>query len=115
MKQVRYDQPMLRDLYASGFNENRQGVTLSGRTWDREVLVVIYLKAIKVVFPKIASIVQCVSFVERNLEPFRGLVKGKLIAGTATEFQVDPGWTETALLVEIDVSDLTRSKRWLTP
>lgn len=89
MKQVRYDQPVLRDLNAAGFDENRQGVMMSGCTWDREVQVIVYLIAIKMTFPKVASAKQCISFVKRNLDQFRGLVNDKLLAGNTAEFEAD--------------------------
>lgn len=115
MNQTRYSHPPLRDLGADGFNEIRQGVMLSGFTWDRDVLVLVHAKAIKTAFPKNRSVEQCVSFVERNLDAFRGLVNGKLTSGNAEDLAVDGGWRRGGWLVEIDFADLVRSRRWLAP
>lgn len=115
MNQDRYNHPPLRDLGADGFNEVRQGVMMSGRTWERDVFVIVHANAIKKAFPKNRSIEQCVSFVERNLEIFRGLVNGKLISGNTEDCGLEGGWRRPGYLVEIDSADLMRCQRWLAP
>jgi len=112
---ARYRYPPLRDLGADGFDEIRQGVLMSGYTLERDVLVVVHAKAIKAAFPKNRSVEQCVSFVERNLEAFRGLVNGKLTSGSMEDFDGDGRRRRAGCLVEIDFADLTRSRRWLAP
>jgi hypothetical protein len=107
--------PPLRDLGADGFNEVRQGVMMSGHTWERDVFVIVHANAIKKAFPKNRSIEQCVSFVERNLEILRGLVNGKLTSGNTEDCGLDGGWRRPGYLVEIDTADLIRSLRWLAP
>jgi hypothetical protein len=106
---------MLRDLASSGFDVARQGVMMSGRTRDHQISVIVERHAIEASFPRIASKLQCVAFVERNLEPFRGIVNGKLKAGKMIEFVIEHGWPDRALFVEVTTSDITRSKRWLVP
>ena len=106
---------MLRDLAAAGFNLARQGVMMSGRTHDHQVSVIVHRRAIEDSFPKIASASQCIAFVERNLDPFRGIVNAKLKAGKMIEFSVGQGWPDKALFVELTSSDLTQSRRWLAP
>jgi hypothetical protein len=115
MRQARYDYPMLRDLHAGDFNENGQGVMMSGRTFDRDVVVIVYRDAIGASFPKIASAAQCVSFVERNLDPFRGLVNRKLSDGKPAPSRPSRGRAGAGLFVEVDAFDVARAKRWLTP
>jgi hypothetical protein len=106
---------MLRDLASTGFNADRQGVMMSGRTRDHQISVIVGRRAIEESFPKIASKLQCVAFVERNLEPFRGIVNGKLKAGRMTEFAIEHGWPDRALFVEVTNSDIAQSRRWLVP
>jgi hypothetical protein len=106
---------MLRDLASAGFDVARQGVMMSGRTRDHQITVVVQRRAIEDSFPKIASQLQCVAFVERNLEPFRGIVNGKLKAGKTIEFAIEHGWPDRALFVELTSADIAQSRRWLVP
>jgi len=115
MSHARYSDPPLRDLGADGFNEIRQGVMMSGYTWDRDVLVVVHANAITTAFPKNNSVELCVSFVERNLDAFRGLVNSKLTSGNTEDFGIDGVRRRAGFLVEIDFADLARSRRWLAP
>jgi hypothetical protein len=115
MRNARYSGPPLRELGADGFNESRQGVMMSGYTWDRDVSVIIHAEAIRMAFPKNNSAPKCLSFVERNLDAFRGLVNGKLTSGNTEDFGSVGRQRRAGYLVEIDVADLVRSRRWLTP
>jgi hypothetical protein len=115
MSRARYGGPQLRGLAADGFNENRQVVMMSGYAWERDVLVVVHANAIKTAFPKYCSGEQCVAFVERNLDAFRGLVNGKLAAGNMEDCEDDGRRRRSGYVVEIDFADLARSRRWLTP
>ena len=115
MSHARYSYPPLRDLGADGFNEIRQGVMMSGHTWERDVLVVIHANAIKSAFPKNNSVEECVSFVERNLDAFRGLVNGKLTSGNTEDFGTVGRGSRGGYMVEIELDDLVRSRRWLAP
>ena len=115
MRTARHSHQLLRDLGADGFNESRQGVMMSGYTLDRDVSVIIHAEAIRAAFPKNNSVPKCVSFVERNLDAFRGLVNGKLTSGNTEDFGSVGRQRRAGYLVEIDVADLVRSRRWLTP
>jgi hypothetical protein len=88
---------------------------MSGYTWDCDVSVIIHSTAITMAFPKNHSTQQCVSFVERNLDALRSVVNGKLASGNAEGDGVDGGRKRAACLIEIDCTDLQRSRRWLAP
>jgi hypothetical protein len=115
MRNPRHSHPPLRDLEADGFNESRQGVMMYGYTWDRDVSVIVDAEAIRTAFPKNNSAPKCVSFVERNLDAFRGLVNGKLNSGNTEDFGTDARRSRGGYLVEIDLADLVRSRRWFAP
>lgn len=106
---------MLRDLTSAGFNAAHRGVVLSGRADHRRVTVVVQREAIEGSFPKIGSTLQCVAFVERNIDPVRDIANAKLRAGDGVEMPVSRGWPHADLLVELTMADLLRSRRWMTP
>jgi hypothetical protein len=106
---------MLRDLTSSGFDAERKGVVLSGRSERRDVTVVVQQTAIKGSFPGIGSPLQCVAFVERNMGPFRDMANAKLRAGEGVDIPRSYEWPYADLLVELTVADLLRSRRWMTP
>jgi hypothetical protein len=105
---------MLRHLTTSGFDAFRQGVTLLGRTHQRNVLVVIYREAIEECFPKIGSTRQCIGFVERNLGPLRDMANVKLRTGVFRDLPGQGAW-QPDLLIELMPADLMRARRWMVP
>jgi hypothetical protein len=54
-----------------------------------------------------------VAFVERNLEPLRGIIERELISGKSTRLPSHAGRREAALFVELGPVEIERSRRWL--
>jgi hypothetical protein len=113
MSAVRIDSPTLRHVSSLGFNVARQGAMISGRTPEHEVVVIVYWAALRRWFPLIASSEACVAFVERNLEPLRGIIERKLMSGKSTLVPSHSGRREAALFVEVGPAEIARSRRWL--
>jgi hypothetical protein len=111
----RYNHALLGALATDGFNEARQGVMMSGYTRDRDVIVLVHATAIRAAFPATGSDEQCVSFAERNVDPLCGLVNRKLTCGRTKDFGGNGRRRRAGCLVEIDIADLARSRRWLAP
>jgi hypothetical protein len=107
-------QPAIGNLTSAGFDAGQQGVLLSGRTRNGEVLVVVHREGIEESFPGLASTSQCVSFVERNLASFRDIVNTKLSQGDIVALPATGGW-HPEILVELTGIDVLRSRRWFTP
>jgi hypothetical protein len=113
MRAVRIDGSTLRYVSSLGFNVARQGAMISGRTGDHEIVVIVYWAAIRRWFPSIVSSEACVAFVERNLEPLRGIIERELISGKSTRLPSHAGRREAALFVELGPVEIERSRRWL--
>ena len=113
MSSARIDSSTLRYVSSLGFNVARQGAMISGRTREHEVVAIVYWAALRHWFPRIASSDACVAFVERNLEPLRGIVERKLISGNSTRLPSHAGRREAALFVEVGPVEIERSRRWL--
>ena len=113
MRQVRLDGSSLRHMSSLGFNDVRQGAMMSGRTSEHDVVVIVYWAALRKWFPRIISSENCVAFVERNLEPLRGIVERKLVAGHSMHRPSGAGRRQAALFVEVGPIEIARSRRWL--
>lgn len=113
MQPVRFEKSSLRHLLSLGFNDARQGAMISARTSEHEVVVIVYWAGLRQWFPRIISSEACVAFVERNLEPLRGIVERKLISGNSMHLPSSAGRRESALFVEVGPIDVARSRRWM--
>ena len=105
----------LRELTEGGFDPGRQAVILNGRAENRQVAVMVERGAIADAFPAVASTSQCVAFVGRNIGAFKDIANVKLRDGGFVAFPTNRDWPFADLLVEVTVSDVERSRRWLRP